>query len=441
MNRRRTNFLFKIDNIVARQHCLLIIREAVTVLFPFVLVGLYVELLSDAIFHKHGFLNNIYHISQWFPGFRIFSRYFTILDLSINGVISIALTFLVAKITVRKSSDNQLAAGLTAAFSFMMVNFNRSILGHTQHYYGASRFLEGNLGYSGAFIAIIVGLTTGWIFNQFAAMNKHRRGLIEQRATLTIRTQKSIMPILITFVFFGLLSCIVSLLVKIGANGLLSSPLQFSFTGYSWILGSAILSIIINNCLWLLGLIGYFDFNNASSSSMVQNLEYAIQHGSSWGAPNQMSIHTLVDSFANIGGPGMALSLLIVVVWRSRNKDLLTIGKTGLFPSIFNINQSLFMGTALLYNPLLIIPFLCTPAVSVLITWIALKLNFMPPSVYPVSETTPGFLAGWLGTGGTWQAFLISILNLMVAIVLYLPFVLLHDHFEGVRKEGADDEN
>ncbi|WP_317760324.1 hypothetical protein [Liquorilactobacillus mali] len=76
-----------------------------------------------------------------------------------------------------------------------------------------------------------------------------------------------------------------------------------------------------------------------------------------------------------------------------------------------------------------------------MITWVALKFNFMPPSVYPVSETTPGFLAGWLGTGGAWQALLFSILNLIIAVVLYLPFVLLHDYFEDIREEGASNEN
>ncbi|MDN7145879.1 PTS transporter subunit EIIC [Liquorilactobacillus mali] len=440
MNKRLTNFLFKIDNCVEHRNYLLTVREAVTILFPFILVGIYVELLSNAIFHKHGFLNNIYHIDQWFPGFKIFSRYFTILNFSINGVISVVLTFLVAKIAVRKSSESGLVAGITAISSFLMVNFNRSVFERAGHHV-TSRFLEGSLGYSGVFIAIVVGLITGWIFNRFTPMNEQKNKSFKQNVSLAERTQKSIMPVLMTLTFFAFLGCIISLLVKNGITNLSSGPIQFSFVGGNWIFGSAILAVVLNNCLWLLGIIGFFDFNNVSSSSMVQNLEYAIQHGSSWGAPNQISLHTLIDSFANIGGPGMALSLLIAIIWRSHNKNLQIIGKASFLPSAFNINQSLLMGTALLYNPLLIIPFLCTPVVSVLITWIALKFNFMPPSVYPVSETTPGFLAGWLGTGGAWQAFLFSILNLIIAIVLYLPFVLLHDYFEDIRKEGAANEN
>ncbi|EJE99320.1 PTS sugar transporter subunit IIC [Liquorilactobacillus mali] len=440
MNKRLTNFLFKIDSSVEHRNYLLTVREAVTILFPFILVGIYVELLSNAIFHRHGFLNNIYHIDQWIPGFKIFSRYFTILNFSTNGVISVALTFLVAKIAVRKSSESELVAGITAAFSFMMMNFNRSVFGHVGHY-ETNHFLEGSLGYSGVFIAIIVGLTTGWIFNRFTPMNEQKNKSFKQNVSLARRTQKSIMPVLTTLILFAFLGCIASSLFKNGTAGLSSSPIQFSFIGDNWILGSAILAVALNNCLWLLGLISFFDFNNVNSSNMVQNLEYAIQHGSSWGAPNQISIHTLIDSFANIGGPGMALSLVIAIIWRSHNKDLRIIGKASFLPSAFNINQSLLMGAALLYNPLLIVPFLCTPVVSVLITWIALKFNFMPPSVYPVSETTPGFLAGWLGTGGAWQALLFSILNLIIAVVLYLPFVLLHDYFEDIREEGASNEN
>jgi len=59
-------------------------------------------------------------------------------------------------------------------------------------------------------------------------------------------------------------------------------------------------------------------------------------------------------------------------------------------------------------------------------------LKFMPPVVYPVTRTMPGFLAGWLGTGGTWQALVVSVINLVVATAIYLPFVLLANRTDEV---------
>ncbi|POD89135.1 hypothetical protein S101258_00155 [Lactiplantibacillus plantarum subsp. plantarum] len=58
------------------------------------------------------------------------------------------------------------------------------------------------------------------------------------------------------------------------------------------------------------------------------------------------------------------------------------------------------------------------------------QLQWMPPVVYPVSKTMPGFLTGWLGTGGDWRALLVSVLNIAIATAIYLPFVLLANHVD-----------
>nr|WP_252895159.1 hypothetical protein [Liquorilactobacillus satsumensis] len=64
---------------------------------------------------------------------------------------------------------------------------------------------------------------------------------------------------------------------------MVSSLYQLSFSNYEWILLAAILAAILNNGFWFLGIIGSFDFSGSNSGSTVQNLEYAIQHGSPWG--------------------------------------------------------------------------------------------------------------------------------------------------------------
>jgi len=181
----------------------------------------------------------------------------------------------------------------------------------------------------------------------------------------------------------------------------------------------------LSNLYWLIGIIGPVDFSGNSTTSTVQNLAYALQHGSAWGAPNSITLHTLFDAFANVGGPGMTLALLIAILWRSHNRNYRSVAKVSALPALFNINQSLLVGLPIAYSPILAIPFLLAPIASMIITWTALVLKFMPPVVYPVTKTMPGFLTGWLGTGGTWQALVVSVINLVVATAIYLPFVLL----------------
>ncbi|WP_234002740.1 PTS transporter subunit EIIC [Lactobacillus sp. CBA3605] len=181
----------------------------------------------------------------------------------------------------------------------------------------------------------------------------------------------------------------------------------------------------MSNSYWLLGLVGPLDFSGNSSVSTIQNLEYALQHGSAWGAPNPITVHTIFDSFANVGGPGMTLALIIAILWQSQHRRYRQVAKASWLPSMFNFNQPLLFGLPLILRPILAIPFLVAPLVTTLITWIALKLQWMPPVVYPLHRTTPGFLMGWLGTGGDWHALLVSVVNLVVATAIYLPFIWL----------------
>ncbi|WP_318766718.1 PTS transporter subunit EIIC [Lactiplantibacillus carotarum] len=150
-----------------------------------------------------------------------------------------------------------------------------------------------------------------------------------------------------------------------------------------------------------------------------------------------MTLHTVFDSFANVGGPGMTLALVIAILWRSRNQNYRAVAKASWLPAIFNFNQPLLVGLPIAYSPILAIPFILAPMATMVISFTALKLSWIPPVVYPVTRTTPGFLIGWLGTGGDWRALLVSGLNLVVATAIYLPFVLLVNQTE---TGGGSDE-
>ena len=132
-----------------------------------------------------------------------------------------------------------------------------------------------------------------------------------------------------------------------GLNGLF-----YAVSPYHSVIGGVELAIIgvasLSNLYWLIGIIGPVDFSGNSTTSTVQNLEYALQHGSAWGAPNPVTLHTLFDAFANVGGPGMTLALLIAILWRSRNRNYRTVAKTSALPVLFNINQPLLVGYRLL---------------------------------------------------------------------------------------------
>ena len=399
------------------------LRETLTLLFPFVLIGAYINIFNQAIFQKNGFINHIYYVSHWLPGFKQLATYTSMLSISINGVVAVVAAFAAANFVVRTKHRDNLLAGLTAALSFVMLNFNYGALSQ-QAQGGSSEFLVGNLGSQGIFLALLVGLLTGFIFSKLA-FKPHDHQLIETRDHLLQRAKHNWLPIVVSLLLFSLIGYGISYVSKEGLNGLFYAVFQLPFvsssTGLLAILGTTLLS----NFFWVVGIIGPISFTSSSAVTTVQNLEYALQHGSAWGAPNPITLHTLFDSYGNMGGTGMTLALVIAVLWRSRNRDYRAVVKGSWVPSLFNFNQPLLVGLPIMFSPLLIIPFLVTPLVSMLMAWVAIKLQWMPAVVYPITRTTPGVLMGWLGTGGDWRALLVSLVNLAVAVAIYLPFILL----------------
>ncbi|TBX47087.1 PTS transporter subunit EIIC [Lactiplantibacillus paraplantarum] len=431
MIRQVQKTLLKFERVVERQRYWRALRDTLTLLFPFVLIGAYVSFLNQAIFQRNGFLNHIYGISRWFPGFKRLTTYTTMLNLSINGIIAVIAAFAAANFVARSAHRDNLLAGLTAAISFMMLNINYNFFSaHGQA--SGSRFLENNLGTQGIFLALLVGLLTGWFFSHLAR-RAHSHQELETQTHLLARARNNWVPMVVALLVFSLLGYGLSFVSKGGLNGLFYAVFTLPFSNP----GAALLAIIgvasLSNLYWLIGIMGPVDFSGNSATSTVQNLEYALQHGSAWGAPNPVTLHTLFDAFANVGGPGMTLALLIAILWRSRNHNYRLVAKTSALPVLFNLNQPLLVGLPIAYSPLLAIPFLLAPLASMVITWCALKLQWMPPVVYPVSKTMPGFLTGWLGTGGDWRALLVSLINIAVATAIYLPFVLLANQVD----EGA----
>lgn len=154
------NSLLTFERVVERQRYWRALRDTLTLLFPFALVGAYVSFMNQAIFQRNGFLNHIYYLSHWLPGFKHLATYTTMLNLSINGILAVIAAFSAANFVARSAQRDNLLAGLTAAISFIMLNINYNFFS-TQGQPAGSRFLEDNLGTQGIFLALLVGLLTG----------------------------------------------------------------------------------------------------------------------------------------------------------------------------------------------------------------------------------------------------------------------------------------
>lgn len=129
------------------------------------------------------------------------------------------------------------------------------------------------------------------------------------------------------------------------------------------------------------------------------------------------------DVYMSIGGSGCTIGLLLAVIIASRRKEMKEIGKLSLGPSFFNINEPVIFGMPIMLNPILAIPFIITPLVTGAIGYFATSLGFAGKAVVMVPWTTPPIINAWLSTAGSMGAVVTQMVCIVVAILIYLPFV------------------
>jgi PTS system cellobiose-specific IIC component len=164
---------------------------------------------------------------------------------------------------------------------------------------------------------------------------------------------------------------------------------------------------------------------------MAQNLD-AYKAGQE--IPNIVS-QNMFDIFVSIGGSGGTLGLVILMMTRAKSAHLKELGKLSIAPGLFNINEPIIFGTPIVMNPLMLIPFLLSPAVAVTLAYFTMKMGLvakLPGIAAP--WTSPAGIGAFIASGGKISAGLLQFVIVLVQIVIWYPFFKIMD------KQKYDEE-
>lgn len=121
----------------------------------------------------------------------------------------------------------------------------------------------------------------------------------------------------------------------------------------------------------------------------------------------------------------LSIPILFLVVCKS--KYLRDLGKIGIVPYIFNIGEPIMFGTPLVLNMTLAIPYLAMPIVTSCISWAAMSFGLVNRVFISPPWTLPTPIGSFLATGGDWRAPILTVLLIVVAALIYLPFIKVYD--------------
>lgn len=135
-----------------------------------------------------------------------------------------------------------------------------------------------------------------------------------------------------------------------------------------------------------------------------------------------------MDNFVYMGGGGATIGLVfsigILIMMKRASEQAKVLGPLTITPGIFNINEPTMFGLPVVLNVTLVFPFIVAPMINAITTYIAMKIGFVPlcnGAVVP--WTIPPIISGFLATN-SWTGSLIQLINVVLDVLIYLPFMM-----------------
>ena len=145
---------------------------------------------------------------------------------------------------------------------------------------------------------------------------------------------------------------------------------------------------------------------------------------------------TMLQMFAEFGGSGVTIGLVIAILIFSKREDNRTIAGISIVPGLFNINETMTFGIPLVLNPILDIPFILAPVVTMIVGYILVSSGFCPKIVLEVPWTMPPVILGFLATGGHPMGAISQLIVVAISVVVYVPFLIAYEKFQA--KQAAE---
>nr|WP_185953062.1 PTS sugar transporter subunit IIC [Enterococcus faecalis] len=388
---------------------LVAIRDGITLTMPLIIIGsLFMVIASFPVPGWETWLGDVGVSGYLWKG----------VDSSF-GLIGLVASFGIAHSLTKQYGVDGVSSGIISLSTFITVTpFLSSDAG--------AGMPTGYMAAKGLFVAIILGLINGYVYQWFINKNIQIK-LPDTVPSAVAKSFSAIIPgaVLITFwlIIFGLLDTFSLPNIHDIAQVVLGKPLG--------LLGSNIFGTIIvvalNSLFWFIGIHGGNVINSVMQPIWIANLDAnreAYQAGQS--LPHIFTV-AFMDNFVYIGGGGATIGLVLVMGYLARkkktSKQTKVLAPTTVVPGLFNINEPTMFGLPVVLNVMLLVPFILAPIVNVVVAYSAMITGLVPSTRTVATWTMPPIISGFLTTGSLMGSVL-QIVLIVLDILLYLPFFL-----------------
>lgn len=411
-------------------------KDGLMLIMPLTLVGsLFLLLAFIPINGWNSLMESLFGKAWQEPLFQVTGATFDIIALV--AVFGIAYTY------AKNEGCEAISAGILGIVSFLIVT--------ASYVTGSGNEKIGGVipktwtGGKGMIAAILVGLLVGYIYSWFIKKGI-RIKMPEGVPTGVANAFSALIPGLVIMVISMLLYIVFNVFAGKTFIEWVYEVLQIPLQGLTDSLGGAIAIPFLISLLWwfgihgatvVMGVMGPICQANALSNQEIVNAGGKLIAGQNAHIVTQQ----FVDQFITFGGSGMTLGLVLAMIFLAKSSHLKKLGELSIIPGIFNINEPILFGFSIVFNPMMLLPFIIVPTLSGIITYTAIRIGLVAPfTAVQIPWTTPPILSGFI-VGG-WRAALLQILLIIMAAFIYLPFLKIQDKIslqEEIKAESAGE--
>lgn len=396
------------------QRHLVAIRDGFATIMPLITVGALAVLVNNLpipIFQS--FMTNLFGKSWTSLGGNVWNGSFAVMSLLVAITVSYNLA---------RSYDANGLGAVIVTFASLITLYSSSAKDWAIPF--------AYLGAQGLFVALITALVATELFIRLMRNPKLVIKMPDSVPPAVSKSFASLFPAMIVLVIFAAFKCLTVALGCPDIHDAVFKSIQAPLQGLSDSLPSALLVVFLVHLLWFFGLHGTNILLPITSALFIPAINDNIKAFTAHAAAPHIVTSSFFDAFVYMGGAGTSLCLLIAIFMVAKRQENKSIAKLGIGPAVFNINEPILFGVPLVLNPIYIIPFILTPLVDTLISYFAIASGLVPRTISMMPWTTPPIIGGFLVTA-SWRGALLAIVNIVVGVVLYLPFVALSEKEAG----------
>lgn len=187
------------------------------------------------------------------------------------------------------------------------------------------------------------------------------------------------------------------------------------------------ISSLMSQTIW------WFGIHNSAVTSMLEPLMYANIASNAASFAQGVSANSLAHiwteplwwNFMVIGGSGATLSVAFMLLF-SKSKQMKTVGKIAIIPSLFNINEPIIFGIPIVLNPLFFIPWLSAQTINGIISYLCMQGGLINRTFIDPGWNMPAIIGQFLSTMD-WRSIVLTIMLIVLDGVIYYPFFKVYE--------------